>query len=409
MLRMTRRRTVSSSGAPVSAGHQTSTPSGGAGISALSADDRPGGIDGRLVDPQRLLDERRDRRPGGDRRDAHGVADHPPRGAPVGDEDRALDAQQRRAAEALVVEAIADAADAGLHEEVAERAPGRAAELVAQCREDEAREALEELDGHVADRCVADDDVGEVGDEVLALDVADEAQVAGRDEHRRVLDPLLPLATLFADREQGHGRLVNAEHLLAEDRPHACVLREVVAGRVGRGPDVEEHEGPLVGDHLDGQRRAVHPGQATQAEDGGSHAGARVASRHDRVRPTLAHESHADVDAGVALATDGGGGLLLHPDVLRGVHDLDVRRRPPVQRGVHPGGVADEDEIGLRVGHGPGQAALDDLDGRVVAAHGVDGHADARGARLVAVADRGDVHVLWELGPATRRSTPSWP
>ncbi len=143
---------------------------------------------------------------------------------------------------------------------------------------------FEELDGHVADRRVAHDHVRQVRDEVLAFDVADEAQVTGRDEDRRVLDPLLALAALFPDREQRDRRLMDAQHLLAEDRPHACVLGQVVAGRIGRGADVQEHERALVGDHLDGQRRAIDAGQATEAEDGGSHAGAGVAGRHDRVR-----------------------------------------------------------------------------------------------------------------------------
>jgi hypothetical protein len=99
---------------------------------------------------------------------------------------------------------------------------------------------------------------------------------------------------------------MDAQHLLAEDRPHACVLGEVVTGRIGRGADVQEHEGAFVGDHLDGQCRAIDAGQAAEAEDGSRHAGAGVAGRHDRVRLARSDEAHADVDAGIALASDRG-------------------------------------------------------------------------------------------------------
>ena len=80
-------------------------------------------------------DALRDARPGRQRRDLHGVADHAAPGAAMGDEHGAVDAQQGRAAQLLVVEACPDAADARAHEEVADGTPGRPLELAcAACR-----------------------------------------------------------------------------------------------------------------------------------------------------------------------------------------------------------------------------------------------------------------------------------
>ena len=67
----------------------------------------------------------RDRRPGRHGRHLDREADHPALGAAVGDEHGAVDAEQRRAAQPLVVESLADAADAGAHEEVADGPPRR--------------------------------------------------------------------------------------------------------------------------------------------------------------------------------------------------------------------------------------------------------------------------------------------
>ena len=81
---------------------------------------------------------------------------------------------------------------------------------------------------------------------------------------------------------------------------------------VGRGADVQEHERTAVGHHLDGQGRSVDAGQPAQVQDRRCDAGAGVTGRDDRVRPALADEAHADVDARVALAPHRRRGGLVH-------------------------------------------------------------------------------------------------
>ena len=91
---------------------------------------------------------------------ADGMLDHAPLRAAVGDDHGAPDAQQRRAADHLVVEDRADPPDAGAHQQVREAAADRARELGPEQVEDVAGQALEELDHDVAEDRVADDDVG---------------------------------------------------------------------------------------------------------------------------------------------------------------------------------------------------------------------------------------------------------
>ena len=183
-------------------------------------------------------------------------------------------------------------------------------------------QALEELHDDVADRGVADDDVGGVVRQVPALDVADEAQVLAAQQGRRLLDALLALARLLADGQQRDGGLGDAQHPLREERAHVRVLGEVAARGVGRGADVEQHERAAVGDHLDGQRGPVDARQAPEVEDRGGDAGARVAGRDDRVGLAVADEAHAHVDARVALAADGDGAAARPcPRVSRGLDD----------------------------------------------------------------------------------------
>ena len=108
--------------------------------------------------------------------------------------------------------------------------------------EDIGRETLEELDHDVPCDRVGDHDIGLIAGEVLALDVADEVQVARVEQLRRPLDPLVALALLLADREEGDTRPREIVDALDEDRAHPGVLGEVLSRGVGVRPDVQEDE-----------------------------------------------------------------------------------------------------------------------------------------------------------------------
>ena len=107
---------------------------------------------------------------------AQGVLDGPVAGAAVADDADAVDAQQRRAAVRAVVVAV-DQRLQGLLRLVALRVEG-AEQLLGGHLHDELEDALADLEHHVADEAVGDDDVARALVDVAALDVADELLAA---------------------------------------------------------------------------------------------------------------------------------------------------------------------------------------------------------------------------------------
>ena len=197
------------------------------------------------------------------------------------------------------------------------------------------------------------------------------------DQRGRLLDALLALAALLADREQRHAGILDAEHLLGVDRAHPRVLGQVEAGRVGRGADVQQHERAAVGDHLDGQGRPV--------------------DARERPRWTMAEATPAPVCPAVTTAS-------ALPSRTRRMQTLMLASRlrrtaaagwssividssactmvtwagsGPSMKGADARLVTDQDDVGLGVLPRPVDGAAHDLLGRVVAAHGVDGDAGA--------------------------------
>ena len=241
--------------------------------------------------------------------------------------DRPAHAEERRATDLLVVEDAPDPADAGPHEQVGEPAAERPLELVAPQVEDVAGQALEELDHDVAEDRVADHHVGQVAGQVLALDVALEAQPGCVEQLGRALDPGVALALLLADRQQCHARPGDAQDALGEDRAHLGVLDEVLRGRIRVGADVEQDHRAGRGDHLHRQRGAVDAGQPPEAQDGRGHARPGMAGGHDRVGFAALDEVDRDDDRGVLLLAQGERGMLVHADDLAGLDDRHVGRQ----------------------------------------------------------------------------------
>ena len=139
---------------------------------------RDGSVRRDVPGAERLGDALRDplaRRRGAD---ADGMLDHAPLRAAVGDDHGAPDAQQRRSADDLVVERPCGCARCRGAAAGRRAGPGSPLRNSARNRSKmKAGQALEELDHDVAQDRVADDDVGELRGQVLALDVADEVEV----------------------------------------------------------------------------------------------------------------------------------------------------------------------------------------------------------------------------------------
>src|SRR5215510_4923472 len=126
----------------------------------------------------------------------------------VADEADAVDAEQRRGAVLLPVDARAQARERALHEQGAEHGERVLLHLVAHRAAEEARGALGGLQEHVAGEAVGDDDVAGPLEQVAAFDGADEVQMPRRlDERQRLLHELVALALLLADRQQPHARV----------------------------------------------------------------------------------------------------------------------------------------------------------------------------------------------------------
>ena len=336
----------------------------------------------RPIGGQRFGDELRDARPRHRRGHLAGVADHPPLGPAVGDDGGPLHAEQRRAADLLVVEHRADPADARPHEHVGQPAAPRPRELGPPQVEDEARQALEELDDDVAEDRVADDDVGQVLREVLALDVAHEAQArtrrAARSRAWMRASPLPFSSPIDSSATRGSATPSTRSAKIAPIRAYWARFSAVESGLA---PMSSRTSGPGVGDHLDGQRRAVDAGQAAEAQDRGGHPGARVAGRHDGVGLAAPDEVRGDEDRRVLLLAQRQRRMLVHADDLgsrgRSGRWPAGRRRCRGRSPRHRRG-----SRGRRVAAGEVEGAGDDLGRAVVAAHRVDGDADGVAGRL---------------------------
>src|SRR5262245_13726117 len=102
----------------------------------------------------------------------------------------------------------------GPDQEPSDLAARRRADLVADAFEDRRDRAFEELEADVSGEAVADDDVAGPAQDVPALDVAAEVEVALREQRVRLERELVALLRLLADREQPHLGIVDLEHLV---------------------------------------------------------------------------------------------------------------------------------------------------------------------------------------------------
>src|SRR5437868_12032622 len=161
-----------------------------------------------------------------------GVGDGGPRRVAVRDDGQAAEAEQVRAAVRVGVEALPQPSGSGTDEEPADGAARIGGDLLAECVEQRGDRPLEELERDVPGEAVGDDDVGRAAEDVAALAVATEVEVARGEELMRLERELVALLRLLADGEQAHFQVGHAEDLLGEDGAHGRELDEVLRARV---------------------------------------------------------------------------------------------------------------------------------------------------------------------------------
>ena len=200
-------------------------------------------------------------------------------------EHQAAQAQQRRAIETAVVHAVLEALEHGHRQQRRQLGQPVAAELFADDRGDHRRQPFGRLQSDIADETVAHHQIGRALEDVVALHIAVEVQLAGRrrlaEQLARALDRLVALDRLFADVQQAHRRLGLAVHRRNQGTAHHGELQQMLGGAIDIRAQIE-HGGEaarLIGhDGRDG--RAVDAVQRFEQVARHGHQGAGVACRH---------------------------------------------------------------------------------------------------------------------------------
>ena len=196
----------------------------------------------------------------------------------------------------------------------------------------------------------------------------------------RLFAQRVALARLLADRQQADTGLGDAEAVAGVHGTHECELHEPFGLHLGVGAGVEQDRRRRAG-HRDrrGDRGTLHAGDATHAEQGRRHRGARVAGGDHRAGLAVAHGLGGADEGGILLATHPLSRIVVHADDLGRLDQVEA------EAGVGIGAVevGRPDEQDRRTGIGGEERAGDDRTRCVVAAHGVD--RDGEHARSVTV------------------------
>ena len=143
----------------------------------------------------------------------------------------------------------------------------------------------------------------------------------------RFLHGGVALLGFLADGEQPHRGILAAEDVTGVHVPEARELDEFGGGAVDVGAGVEDDDRLLGGreDRADGRAREALV--QAQEDRGRGHLGAGVAGGDEGVGLAFGLELDADGHRRVGLSADGDRGFVGHLDDVRGVDDLQTRRR----------------------------------------------------------------------------------
>ena len=208
--------------------------------------------------------------------------------------------------------------------------------------------------------------------EVAPLDVADEAEAARLQGRSGLAYEAVPLLRLLSDGQERDLGILDAHDLVREDRAHVRELEEVLGPGVGVRACVDEDRRAADRRQRDRDRRAVHVGQPADLEQARGQRRPGVPRRDDSVGGSVADCPARAEERALPLLPHRLRRLLVHRHDLVGMDDLEVtgerlqKRARPVEDG------RDLRRRGL-------ERAGDDLLGRPIAAHRVDGDPDRRG------------------------------
>ena len=296
---------------------------------------------------------------------------------PVRDHDRALQPEQRGPAVALRVHPLAEFPQPAPLQQRAEPGGPGAAQGLSQLVGREGGGPLQGLQGHVPRETVGHDHVDLAGQQVTALDIADEAdrQAAvrrvGVEQFVGPPGQLVALARLRADREQPDPRLGDPVGGLRVGHAELRELQQHLRLGVGDRPRVHQQRGRGPGGQHDRERGPEDPGQRPQPEPGGRNDAAGRPGRHHGagLAPADQLAGHGDARPGAAPARQR---ALIHRDGVLGRHDRDVGQGSVLgQQGPQLPGPAGQQHRQTAAGRRDG--AGHDLVRGMIAAHGVHG------------------------------------
>ena len=249
------------------------------------------------------------------------------------------------------------------------------------------------LQRDVAGEAVGDDDVGGAAEEVAALGVALEVEVA---RARAARAPRASAGSPSPPPRRSRGGAPRGSRRRGSPRRRRRPSSRTGARCSGRAsafaPASSSTDGPRspgIGTAIAGR---MTPGMPAELEQAGGEHRAGVAGRDDRVGLALGDGADGGDERALRLRADGLGRLLVHADHLG--------RRPELEALRVDAGVAEEDRLDPVA---PGvECARDDLGGAAVAAHRVDRDPDRHALRSVE-AERLDLAALVRAAGRRRR------
>ena len=179
-----------------------------------------------------------------------------------------------------------------------------------------------DLQGHITDEPVADDDIHAAVIEITALDVSDKVDVERLKQLVSLAGELVSLDILCPVREQPDARPFASQDDAVKNLAHDGELFQVLGLRVHAGADIQHDRGPPVrGGEDSRQRGPVHTFQPSPQELYGNTHRTGVSGADQPVGLSIPHQLGPDSNGGVPFASKSARAGVLHGDDLARVDD----------------------------------------------------------------------------------------